>query len=57
MMQSHWVFWESLGVIFPVIKSHIPSYGNVHTSEQDGQLGFMLLSDTDTGIVVKLSEG
>lgn len=29
----------------------------VHTSEQGGQLGFVLLSDTDTGIVVKLSEG
>lgn len=56
-MQSHWVFWESLGVIFLFVKSHIPGYGNVLTSEQGGQLGFVLLSDGDTGTVVRLSEG
>lgn len=51
------MFWESLGVIFPVVKGHIPGYGNVHTSEQGGQLGFVLLSGADIGIVVRLSEG
>lgn len=29
MMQSHWVFWESLGMILPVVKSHIPGHGKV----------------------------
>lgn len=29
MIRSHWVFWEPLGVIFPVVKSHIPGYRNV----------------------------
>jgi len=60
MVQGHWVFWESLGVIFPVVKATIQAMKilrTVHTSEQRGQLGFLLLSDTDTGIAVMLPGG
>lgn len=60
MIQSHRVLWESLRVIFPTVEATIQAMTisqAVHTSEQRGHLGFLLLSDTATGIAVMLLGG